>query len=138
MAYGWLFLRTLIVLGGVLALAYVALRLLARHVKRRSPSSEGHIEVLERHFIEPRRSLLVVRTGEQHWLLASTEHGLQPLGELNPEPWQSTEAPSLEAPDPDACDLALPLHETPTDERISVSPAELSTREHAENVETHR
>lgn len=98
MAYGWLILRTLIVLVAVLALAYAALRLLARHLGQRQPTDPGRIELLERQRIEPRRSLLVVRTAGEYWLLASTEQGINPVGKLDPAPWRT---PSASTPSPE-------------------------------------
>ncbi|RVU45896.1 hypothetical protein EA187_09060 [Lujinxingia sediminis] len=100
MAYGWLILRTLIVLAAVLALAYAALRLLARHLGQRQPAEPGRIEVLERQLIEPRRSLLVVRTAGEYWLLASTEQGIHPVGKLDPAPWRNNVATSTASPSP--------------------------------------
>lgn len=120
MAYGWLILRTLIVLVAVLALAYAALRLLARHLGQRQPTDPGRIELLERQLIEPRRALLVVRTAGEYWLLASTEQGINPVGKLDPAPWRTPSAstsssklrPELPgeldpAPDAIAADISL-------------------------------
>ena|SRR5690554_3334007 len=109
MAYGWLILRTLIVLLAVLALAYAALRLLAKHLGRTRQTEPGNIEVLERQRIEPRRSLLVVRTAGECWLLASTEQGIAPVGKLDPSPWLRS-------------DEVAPIPELPTDgERDAIS-----------------
>ena len=91
MEYGWMLLRMIAVLGAVCALAYVSLRWgLQRYVKSQ-PGSRGRMEVVDRLGIGPRRSLLVVRAGEQFWLVGSSESGLAMLGELEADNWQLSE-----------------------------------------------
>lgn len=135
MAYGWLILRTLIVLLAVLALAYAALRLLAKHLGRTRQTEPGNIEVLERQLIEPRRSLLVVRTAGECWLLSSTEQGITPVGKLDPTPWLRSDeiAATSEIATQDERDaISEPkiapeasLIASPTDARIPAPQAEL-------------
>ncbi|TXD34758.1 flagellar biosynthetic protein FliO [Lujinxingia vulgaris] len=141
MAYGWLILRTLIVLAAVLALAYAALRLLARHLGRRQPTEPGRIEVLERQLIEPRRSLLVVRTADEYWLLASTEQGLNPVGKLDPAPWRAaaTSSPEVEIPAdahlaPDAIAADTSLNSFDAEALIPAPQAEINPIESPSNA----
>ncbi len=53
----------------------------------------GTIRVLERVMVGPDRSLLVVRAGEQVWLLGVTPQHIEKLGELDPELYPEPEAP---------------------------------------------
>ncbi len=97
--YGWLLLKSGLVLVAICLLAYLALRfVLPRYVKGLGATVDGQLEVVERLAIAPRRSLLVVRAGSRHLLVGSSEAGLQPLGELDGADWPSSTAADSEAP----------------------------------------
>lgn len=58
------------------------------------------IRVLERVMVGPDRSLLVVRTGEQVWLLGCTPQHIEKIGELDPAQYPQGEGPDTgNAPD---------------------------------------
>jgi flagellar biosynthetic protein FliO len=82
MEYGWILLRMIAVLGAVCALAYVSLRWGLKRYTNLQPGAKGQMEVVDRLGIGPRRSVMVIRTGGQYWLLGSSEVGLSMLGEL--------------------------------------------------------
>ena len=80
--YGSLLLKLVISLGAVCLLAYLAIRF---GLKRLMPDASrgGKMEVLGRLPLEPRRTLLVVRVGKKHLVLASSEAGVHPVAELS-------------------------------------------------------
>lgn len=82
MGYGALLAQLLISLGAVCLLAYLAIRF---GLKRFVPdqSAHAHMAVVARLPLEPRRTLLVVRVGGKHLVLASSEAGVQPVAELS-------------------------------------------------------
>ena len=68
------FLRVMIVLAGVLALAWAGLRWgLPRFIAQ---PGKGPIEVLARQSLDPRKTLFIVRAGGREMLLAASESGV--------------------------------------------------------------
>jgi flagellar protein FliO/FliZ len=90
---GWLdYAKTLLVLGAILILAFVAVRFwIPRLAGFRTLSSE-HIEVFARYSLEPRKTLYVVRAGKTMILLASSEQGVQFMTALEPDDFESNGA----------------------------------------------
>ena len=69
------YLRLMLVLGGVLALAWVALRYwLPKFVP--ANAGGGLLDVIVRKQLDARNSLFVVKAGSRYLLLGSGEHGL--------------------------------------------------------------
>jgi len=87
---GWLdYAKTLLVLGAILILAFVAVRFwIPRFAGFRALSSE-HIEVFARYSLEPRKTLYVVRAGKAMILLASSEQDVQFMTALDPGDFES-------------------------------------------------
>jgi flagellar protein FliO/FliZ len=85
---GWgAYFKVFLLLAGILALGYVALRLLAgRRGMMLGKSRSGHLEIVDRLALEPRRGLYLVRAGTQYFVVASSETGVQTLGELKSPP----------------------------------------------------
>ena len=85
---GWgAYLKVILLLAGILALGYASLRLLAgRRGLMPGQSRSGQLAIVDRLPLEPRRSVYLVRAGSQHFLLASSENGIQTLGELKSPP----------------------------------------------------
>jgi flagellar biosynthetic protein FliO len=78
------YLRLMAVLGGVLALAWVALRYwLPKFVP--DNANGGLLDVVARQQVDARNSLYVVKAGSQYLLLGSSEHGLTLLEHLDGE-----------------------------------------------------
>lgn len=78
------YLRLMLVLGGVLVLAWLALRY---WLPKFAPNSAdgGVLDVVARQQIDARNSLYVVKAGSQYLLLGSGERGLTLLEHLDGE-----------------------------------------------------
>lgn len=86
---GTVIVQTICVLAGVCALAVVSLRWLGARFGQRDGNAP--MRVVGRLPLEPRRSLLVVKVGGRTVMLASSEAGVHPVGEL-----EADEAAALE------------------------------------------
>jgi flagellar protein FliO/FliZ len=89
----WAYFKVILLLAGILALGYAALRLLAgRRGLMLGKSRSGHLAIVDRLPLEPRRGIYIVRAGSQYYVLASSERGIQTIGELtsSPEPPRSS------------------------------------------------
>lgn len=78
------YFRVILVLAGLLLLCYAALKYAAPRlnaVRRRSPG--GQLEVVDSLVLEPRRSLQIVRVGNRHVLVASSETGIRVVGDVD-------------------------------------------------------
>lgn len=80
---GTVIVQTICVLAGVCALAVVSLRWLGARLGNQG--TEAPMRVVGRLPLEPRRALLVVKVGERTVMLASSEAGVHPVGELGPD-----------------------------------------------------
>jgi len=79
------YLEVLLALGGVLALAYVLLRMgLPRMMGVRS-QGRGPIQILARHALTPKHTLYLVKVGSQVSLVASWESGVTFLTAISAE-----------------------------------------------------
>ena len=87
MEYGWILLRMIAVLAAVCGLAYVLLKWGVRRLVPIDPRRSGRLEVVERLGMAPKQSLFVIRAGDQYWLVASSESGLELLAELDSDLW---------------------------------------------------
>lgn len=97
MEYGWVLVRMIVVLAAVCGLAYALLRWGVRRLVPFDPSHSGRLEVMERVGVAPKQSLFVVRTGDQFWLVGSSEAGLELISQLDGESWQSVDQNSDQA-----------------------------------------
>lgn len=84
--FGRSFVEMLVVLGAVCLLAYLLLgKVLPRVLRVPTPTASGRLlTVLDRLPIDPRRSILVVKMGDEHFLVGSAEQGLTLLARLDP------------------------------------------------------
>jgi flagellar biogenesis protein FliO len=79
------YIEVLLVLGGVLVLAYVTLRFgLPRLFGTRTPQG-GPIQVLAHYRLEPKKTLYLVETGSQLFLIATSERQVEYLTAIAPE-----------------------------------------------------
>ncbi len=92
--YGASLLATLGALAVVCALAWFALRLLAR--RGFGQATGGKVTILDRISVGPRRGVLVLGVGARVILVAESDGGMQTLLELPREEWDA--APSVDAP----------------------------------------
>lgn len=90
MDYGWMLLRMIAVLAAVCALAWVFLRWGLRRMAPLDSDRTARLEVVDRLGVGPKRSILVVRAGDEYWLVGSSEAGLQQLGRLDAQSWADT------------------------------------------------
>jgi flagellar biosynthetic protein FliO len=80
---GWEYLKLVLVLGLILALAFLVLRVglpLMTGVRNPVP---GAIQVAARYPLEPKKNLYVIRVGEDYLLLGTTESGMHHLTALD-------------------------------------------------------
>ncbi|MCB9654313.1 MAG: flagellar biosynthetic protein FliO [Deltaproteobacteria bacterium] len=78
-------LKTVLVLGAVCLLAYVVLgRLLPRLLNIPAPgTSRRIIQVVDRLPVDPKRSVMLIKLGERHYLIGVTEHGISLLSQVD-------------------------------------------------------
>jgi flagellar biosynthetic protein FliO len=89
-SFGWLLLKTTLLLVAICLLAYLVLRFLARRQLGRwgmRAGGPGRLAVVDRLALGPRASLQVVRAGSRVLLLGASEAGIQLLCELEPSDW---------------------------------------------------
>jgi len=83
------YIKLLFVLGGILILAYVSIRYLMPRLMRANSGSAGPIQILARFFLEPKKTLYVVKAGSNVFLIGSSESGLQLLKDLDAADFQA-------------------------------------------------
>lgn len=79
------YVRLMLVLCGILALAVVTIRWWLPKLTMWNKSASGPIEICARLPLEPRRTLYIVKAANAYILLGSSEAGLQNLAALNAE-----------------------------------------------------
>lgn len=85
---GWLLLKTLVVLGIVVALVYLSLNFGLRKlmgIKGLGPGVSRAVTVLERIPLDPRRTLFLVKVGDEYLLLGGGENSVNLLTHLDRE-----------------------------------------------------
>ena len=83
---GWIdYIRLILVLGGILIVAFLTLRYWMPRLASITRNSSGPIQVLTRFSLEPNRTLYVIAFGEAKLLLATSEAGVQLLQTLAAE-----------------------------------------------------
>jgi flagellar protein FliO/FliZ len=82
-SYGDLLLTSLVVLGAVCVLGFVAVRLLGRFLTTGRTRGAHLLDVVARVPLEPRRSLYVVEVAGKTLLVGTSEMGLSVLSELD-------------------------------------------------------
>lgn len=85
---GWMLLRTLLVLGAVVASIYLTLNVGLRRLmglQGASPGRQMVVSVVERLPLDPKRQLFVVKAADEYLLVGGGESGLQLLSKLDTE-----------------------------------------------------
>jgi flagellar biogenesis protein FliO len=77
------YFRLLLVLGGVLILAYLTLRFWMPRAMGVRASSGGPLQVLARFPLEPRKILYVIKAGSSAYLVGTSETGMHYLTALD-------------------------------------------------------
>lgn len=85
MDYGWMLVRMVLVLAAVCALAYGLLRWGLRRLAPMQNAESANLEVVEQLGVGPKRSIMVVRAGDDYLLVGCSEAGFEALGRLDPE-----------------------------------------------------
>lgn len=82
---GWALLRTVLVLGAVIALAYLTLNVGLRRLLgiRATPSGRSLVTVLERVPLDPKRALFVVKAANEVLLIGGSETSLELITRLD-------------------------------------------------------
>lgn len=79
------YIEVLLALGGVLVLAYVTLRVGLPRMFGMQTSASGPIRVVARYPLEPKKTLYLVKTGTQVFLIGTSESQVQYLTAVAPE-----------------------------------------------------
>ncbi len=79
------YIEVLLALGGVLVLAYVTLRVGLPRMFGMHISASGPIRVVARYPLEPKKTLYLVKTGTQVFLIGTSESQVQYLTAVAPE-----------------------------------------------------
>jgi flagellar biogenesis protein FliO len=87
--------RLLLVLGGVLLLAYIALRYLLPKVTGMRQASSGPMQVVARMTLEPGKNLYVIKAGSACFLVGTSAAGIHYLAPVDAEAVQT--APGADA-----------------------------------------
>ncbi|MCY0996654.1 flagellar biosynthetic protein FliO [Myxococcus sp. MISCRS1] len=85
---GWMLVRTLMVLGAVVASIYLTLNVGLRRLMGLQSTSTGRqtvVSVVERLPLDPKRALFVVKAADEYLLVGGGEAGLQLLSKLDAE-----------------------------------------------------
>ncbi|MCE9666637.1 flagellar biosynthetic protein FliO [Myxococcus stipitatus] len=85
---GWMLVRTLFVLGAVVASIYLTLNVGLRRLmglQGTVPGKHTVVSVVERLTLDPKRSLFVVKAADEYLLVGGGEAGLQLLSKLDTE-----------------------------------------------------
>lgn len=79
------YVEVMLVLGGVLALAYVTLRFGLPHFFGLRASANGPIQTVARYPLEPKKTLYLVKVGSQMFLVGTSEAQVEYLTAVSPE-----------------------------------------------------
>jgi flagellar protein FliO/FliZ len=85
--FGAAFTKMILVLGGVCVLAYIILGKVLPRVMRVPAPSGAHriVSVVDRLPIDPKRSVLVLRVADAHYLVGVTDHNISLIAKLAEE-----------------------------------------------------
>ena len=79
------YIEVLLALGGVLALAYIGLRIVLPRLSGIRPAGPGPIEILSRYVLAPKHTLYLIKAGSQMFLIAASENGVTFLTAIAPD-----------------------------------------------------
>ena len=94
------YIKLVLVLGLILALAFVVLRLGLPRTAIGHNLASSVIQVAAHYALEPKKSLYVIRVGEDYCLLGTTESGMHYLAALAPGHIESALAQAATPPQP--------------------------------------
>lgn len=79
------YIQVLLVLGGVLALAYALLKFGLPRFFQQRVHADGPIQMVARYPLEPKKSIYLIRVGSQVFLLGTSEGQVEYLTGVEPE-----------------------------------------------------
>ncbi len=82
--FTWLFLKTILAMVVVLALAVIGLRfILPRLSMNRAPKGDSDLQIIERMPLDAKKSVMILGIEGRRFLVGVTEHQMSLLAELN-------------------------------------------------------
>jgi flagellar protein FliO/FliZ len=97
------YLKLMLVLAGVVALAWAVLRFWLPRISRLGPQATGPIQVVARMPLEPRKNLYIVKAGSEYLLIGTADNSVHMLSGLKAETLEglltSADKPGVVAPD---------------------------------------
>lgn len=90
----WEIIYLLLVMAGVVALAFYVSKWLGKRYTGKSSTTLGKLAIIDRLVLGQDKTLLVVKAGEKTMLLSATQHHIEMLCELNSEEFAVKEATS--------------------------------------------
>ena len=92
------YLKLVLVLGLILALAFIVLRVGLPGITGVRKLPTGAIQVAAQYPLEPKKNLYVIRVGQEYVLLGTTESGMHYLTTLDQDPIEAAAAKAETAP----------------------------------------
>lgn len=83
LSFGWLFVKTILAMAVVIALAIFLIRYLLPRIHGTGTTRTGNIKVLERFGLEPRKVLYIVEIEKKKILIGTTDHQITKLMDLS-------------------------------------------------------
>jgi flagellar biogenesis protein FliO len=80
---GWLFVKTLIAMVIVIALAFICIRYLLPRLQMAKQRGKSRIQIIERIGLEPRKALYIIKVGNKAAVVGSSDHNLSKLIDLD-------------------------------------------------------
>ena len=76
------YLKLMLVLAGIIALAYAALRYWLPKISGLQQSAKGPIQVVARMPLEPRKNLYIIKAGSEYLLVGTAENSVHMISAL--------------------------------------------------------
>ena len=83
LSFGWLFVKTIIAMIAVIALAIWGIRHWMPRLQGLRPRPDSVIQILERFGLEPRKALYIIQIGKKRLLLGVSENQINKLADLD-------------------------------------------------------
>lgn len=81
-SYGWMFAKMMVAMIVIIALALVTIKYALPKMMRLRQNPNSRIKVLDYQPLEPRKSIYIVEIDKRRVAIGVTEHGIQPICEL--------------------------------------------------------
>jgi flagellar biogenesis protein FliO len=92
------YVKTMVILVGICALAFGALKFAGPRLRANAGSFPGSIRVLARQTLEPRKNLYVVRAGHTTMLIATSGESVHFMTQLEHSDWPEEQIDEVESP----------------------------------------